>query len=73
MYAFDEMRTDLLYFWNFIFLEFFERYTAVDAKALWPTKPISSKVPYYLFFFFSSSTSCYEYCVARGNTWIIAA
>ena len=35
-------------------LEFFERYTAVDTEALWkcrPTKPISSKVPYYLFFF----------------------
>ena len=47
--------------------------TAVDAEALWkrrPTKPISGKVPYYLFFFLS--TSRYEYCVARGNTRIIA-
>ena len=51
MYAFDKTRTDLLYFWNLIFLEFFERYMAVDAEALWkcrPTKPISGKVPYYI-------------------------
>jgi hypothetical protein len=30
--------------------------TAIDAEALWkcrPTKPISGKVPYYLFFFLS--------------------
>ena len=32
--------------------------TAIDAEALWkcrPTKPISSKVPYYLFCFLSST------------------
>ena len=75
MYAFDEMRTDLLYFWKK--LEFFERHVP---HGCWcrsvmemHTKPISGKVPYYLFFCFVFPTSCYEYCVAHGNTWIIAA
>ena len=80
MYALDKTRTDLFYFWkNFFFFGNFLRdvcRTAIDAEALWkcrPTKPISSKVPYYLFCFFSSSTSCCEYCVTCGNTRIIAA
>ena len=58
MYAFDETCTNLLHFWkrNIKKIQDFLRdmcRTAFDAKALWkrrPTKPISSKVPYYLFF-----------------------
>ena len=79
MYALDKTHTDLFYFWkNFFFWNFLRDvcHTAIDAEALWkcrPTKPISSKVPYYMLCFSSSSTSCCEYCVTRGNTWIIAA
>ena len=42
-------------------------HTAIDAEALWkcrPTKPISGKVPYYLFCLFLFSTSRCEYCIA---------
>jgi hypothetical protein len=39
-----------------------------------PTKPMSSKFPYYFFRgFIFFPTGRYEYCIAHGNTWIITA
>ena len=80
MYAFDEMRTDLLYFWKK--LEFFERHVPhghwCRSVMEMHTKPISGKVPYYLFFFFFSyyllwvlcrSRKHMDYCSKREMIW----